>query len=36
LVPPTLKTALLKTYWNIPERQVDVSVVLASPHIDEA
>jgi GNAT superfamily N-acetyltransferase len=25
------KTALLRTYWSIPERQVETSVVLASP-----
>jgi GNAT superfamily N-acetyltransferase len=25
---------LLRTYWNIPERQVETSVVLASPPID--
>ena len=31
LVPPEAKGFLLKTYWTIPERQVDTSVVLASP-----
>jgi GNAT superfamily N-acetyltransferase len=36
LVSPASRTVLLKTYWNIPERQVDVSVVLANPPIEEA
>ena len=31
LASPTRKTILLKTYWNIPDRQVDTSVVLANP-----
>ena len=31
LVPPEAKAFLLKTYWTIPERQVETSVVLASP-----
>ena len=31
LVPDTAIAPLLKTYWNIPERQVETSVVLASP-----
>jgi GNAT superfamily N-acetyltransferase len=31
LVTPEQKTLLLKTYWNIPERQIDTSVVLAYP-----
>ena len=31
LVSPERKTALLGTYWNIPDRQVETSVVLASP-----
>jgi GNAT superfamily N-acetyltransferase len=30
-VTPELKDRLLKTYWNIPERQVATSVVLAKP-----
>jgi GNAT superfamily N-acetyltransferase len=30
-VSPAQKTVLLKTYWNIPERQVETSVVLANP-----
>jgi N-acetylglutamate synthase-like GNAT family acetyltransferase len=29
LVTPEAKTRLLKTYWSIPERQVETSVVLA-------
>jgi GNAT superfamily N-acetyltransferase len=28
---PELKDELLKTYWDIPERQVETSVVLARP-----
>jgi GNAT superfamily N-acetyltransferase len=31
LVTPEQKTALLKTYWTIPERQIETSVVLANP-----
>ena len=31
VVDPREKTVLLKTYWNIPERQVETSVVLADP-----
>jgi GNAT superfamily N-acetyltransferase len=30
LVPEEHKTALLKRYWNIPDRQIETSVVLAS------
>jgi N-acetylglutamate synthase-like GNAT family acetyltransferase len=30
-VSPAQKDALLKAYWNIPERQIETSVVLASP-----
>jgi hypothetical protein len=29
LVPDEAKTRLLKRFWNIPERQVETSVVLA-------
>jgi hypothetical protein len=29
------KILLLKTYWSIPDRQVDTSVVLANPPFDE-
>ena len=31
LVSPEEKTRLLKTYWTIPERQIETSVVLATP-----
>jgi GNAT superfamily N-acetyltransferase len=31
LVPDEAVAPLLKTYWNVPERQVETSVVLASP-----
>ena len=31
LVSPERKTALLKTYWTIPDRQIETSVVLESP-----
>jgi hypothetical protein len=27
---------LLKTYWNIPDRQIEISVVLADPPEDGA
>ena len=32
LVSPQRKTELLQTYWAIPDRQVETSVVLARPH----
>jgi GNAT superfamily N-acetyltransferase len=35
LVSEQRKTALLKAYWSIPDRQVETSVVLASPPLDE-
>jgi GNAT superfamily N-acetyltransferase len=35
LVSPAQKTILLKAYWNIPERQVETSVVLAYPPVDQ-
>jgi GNAT superfamily N-acetyltransferase len=35
LVAPARKTVLLKTYWNVPDRQSEVSVVLASPPVDD-
>jgi GNAT superfamily N-acetyltransferase len=35
-VSPERKTALLKTYWTIPDRQIETSVVLAHPPLDEA
>lgn len=31
LVPGTVVAQLLKTYWDVPERQIETSVVLASP-----
>jgi GNAT superfamily N-acetyltransferase len=36
LVSPQRKTELLKTYWTIPERQIEASVVLANPPFDGA
>ena len=30
------KNRLLRTYWSIPERQVETSVVLARPPLDPA
>jgi GNAT superfamily N-acetyltransferase len=35
LVSPDRKTELLKTYWTIPDRQIETSVVLANPAFDE-
>jgi GNAT superfamily N-acetyltransferase len=35
LVSPEQRTTLLKTYWTIPERQIETSVVLADPPLDE-
>jgi GNAT superfamily N-acetyltransferase len=34
LVSPERKTALLETYWTIPDRQIETSVVLANPPLD--
>jgi GNAT superfamily N-acetyltransferase len=34
LVAPARKTALLKAYWDIPDRQIEVSVVLASSPVE--
>ena len=34
LVPPEHKAGLLKTYWTIPDRQIEASVVLANPPLD--
>jgi len=31
LVPDERKNSLLETYWTVPERQIETSVVLASP-----
>jgi GNAT superfamily N-acetyltransferase len=36
LVSPERKTALLKRYWTIPDRQIETSVVLADPPFEEA
>jgi GNAT superfamily N-acetyltransferase len=36
LVSPERTRALLKTYWTIPDRQIETSVVLADPPLDEA
>ena len=35
-VSPTRKDHLLKTYWTIPDRQIETSVVLASPPLADA
>jgi GNAT superfamily N-acetyltransferase len=35
-VSPERKTALLKAYWKIPDRQIETSVVLANPPLAEA
>jgi GNAT superfamily N-acetyltransferase len=35
LVSPARKAALLKTYWSIPDRQIETSAVLAHPPLDE-
>jgi GNAT superfamily N-acetyltransferase len=34
-VSPERAAALLRTYWNIPERQIETSVVLANPPLDQ-
>ena len=36
LVPPERGAALLRTYWTIPERQIETSVVLAERSFDRA
>ncbi len=36
LVSPERTAALLKTYWTIPDRQIETSVVLANPPLGEA
>jgi hypothetical protein len=33
-VSPQRKTSLLKTYWTVPDRQIETSVVLANPPVD--
>jgi GNAT superfamily N-acetyltransferase len=35
LVVPARKTVLLKAYWDVPDRQMEVSVVLANPPLNE-
>jgi GNAT superfamily N-acetyltransferase len=35
LAAPNAKATLLKTYWTIPDRQIETSVVLASPPLDD-
>jgi len=35
LVSPASKSTLLKTYWTVPDRQIETSVVLANPPLDE-
>jgi GNAT superfamily N-acetyltransferase len=34
LVSPARKTMLLKSYWDVPDRQIETSVVLANPAFD--
>ena len=34
-VSPARKTVLLKTYWSIPDRQIETSVVLANPPLGD-
>jgi GNAT superfamily N-acetyltransferase len=34
LASPEQKTALLKTYWTVPDRQIETSVVLGNPPPD--
>jgi GNAT superfamily N-acetyltransferase len=34
-VSPARKITLLKTYWTVPDRQIETSVVLANPPLDE-
>jgi hypothetical protein len=34
-VSPKLTTALLTIYWSIPDRQIETSVVLANPPLEE-
>lgn len=35
LVSPQRKTDLLQRYWTIPERQIETSVVLAYPPLEQ-
>ena len=34
LVSPERKDALLRSYWTIPDRQIETSVVLANPPLE--
>jgi GNAT superfamily N-acetyltransferase len=36
VVSPARKVALLKTYWTVPDRQIEASAVLSNPPFDEA
>jgi GNAT superfamily N-acetyltransferase len=36
LVSDQLKASLLRTYWTVSERQIETSVVLASPHLTKS
>ena len=36
IVSPERKIELLKTYWTVPDRQIETSVVLANPPLDGA
>jgi GNAT superfamily N-acetyltransferase len=35
LVSPASKITLLKTYWTVPDRQIETSVVLANPPLEQ-
>lgn len=35
LVPEETKAQLLRTYWTVSERQIEMSVVLAAPYLDD-
>jgi GNAT superfamily N-acetyltransferase len=35
LVSPVQKNNLLRMYWDVPDRQIETSVVLANPKLDE-
>lgn len=35
LVSPASKVTLLRTYWTVPDRQIETSVVLANPPLDD-
>jgi GNAT superfamily N-acetyltransferase len=34
LIAPECKAALLKTYWTVPDRQIETSIVLAYPAVE--